>query len=169
MSLRRSARVASNRSAASSVSLSVEGGGGASEGEGGEGGGGRRGGRGRGSGRGRGEGGPSSRSPSSSSLVPSPSLPAPPPPIISRRNDEAIVTAAANGNLGEVMRLYDEDNVSLDSTDDDGATALMMASDRGHFPIVHFLDSNGAGLDRTNNLGGWTAIHGTTWYRQNAF
>ena len=37
VSLRRSARVASNHSAASSVSLRVEGGGGASEGEGGEG------------------------------------------------------------------------------------------------------------------------------------
>jgi hypothetical protein len=157
VSLRRSARVASNRSV-SSVSLSVEGGGGrgASEGQGG-----RRGergrSRGRGRGRGRGEGGPSSRSPSSSSsLVPSPSLPAQlPPPLISRRNDVDIVTAAEEGNLAEVMRLYQKDNVSLDSTDD-GWTALMRSSGANQLPVVKFLVRNGAVLDTTN--GGYTAL-----------
>jgi hypothetical protein len=165
VSLRRSTAVASNQSAASSVSLIVEGGGGAREGEGGKGGGGRRGRgrgrRGRGRDRGRGEGGQSSRSPSSSSsLVPSPSLPHPHelPIIISRRNDKAIVDAAHRGNLGEVMRLYHEDNVSLESPGDDGTTALMWASNQGHLPIVHFLVSNGAAVGRRND-DGKTAMH----------
>ena len=143
VSLRRSARVASNSRSASSVSSSVEGGGGASEGEGGKGEGDSRGVRGRGRGKGRSKGGPSSRSSSSSSaVVPSPSLPAPPPPaIISRREDEAIVYAAEDGNLAEVMRLYHEDNVSLDSTYTNGSSSLMIASDTGHFPVVQFLVS----------------------------
>ncbi len=74
---------------------------------------------------------------------PLPPSPPPPPTKISRRIDEAIVDAAEKGNVGEAMRLYHEDNVSLDSTDKYGSTALVMASFRGHLPIVHFLVSNG--------------------------
>jgi hypothetical protein len=63
------------------------------------------------------------------------------------------------------MRLYHEDNVSLESATDSGYTALMGASDRGHLlpnsglPIVHFLVSNGAGVDRRDEYGCTAMYH----------
>ncbi len=140
-----SARIASNRS--TSVSVCTEGE--AREGEGGSGDGDTR------AEIGRGEGDQSSRS--SSPPVPSPSLPAPP---IIRKEDSAIVIAADRGDLVEVMRLYKEDNVSLD-TSYVGQTALIRASNRGHFPIVQFLVRNGAGLDKRDfqHGRGFTALH----------
>ena len=44
--------------------------------------------------------------------------------------------------LIEVTRLYHEDNVSLESTDGIGCTALMLASYGGHFSILYFLIEN---------------------------
>ena len=83
-----------------------------------------------------------------------------------RRNDRAIVTAADRGDLTDVMRLYQDYNVSLESTDDIHYTALMRASGEGHFSIVEFLVANGAGLDGRSRSG-WTAMHiAAVWGRE---
>ncbi len=79
-------------------------------------------------------------------------------PSSSRMNDPALCRAVMENNLDEVMRLYDERNVSLESTIictekyyGFEMTALMLASRNGYESIVNFLVTNGALVDQEND------------------
>ena len=59
----------------------------------------------------------------------------------------SIHDAARQGNLEEVMRLIQEDPEIVNATDEDGNTALHLASFKGHVDVVSYLLDQGANID----------------------
>lgn len=71
----------------------------------------------------------------------------------------ALAYAADNGHLG-IVQLLLESKASIDTpSGDDGQTALMRASWRGHEEIVQALDSQGAAVNFANQAK-WTPLLG---------
>ena len=64
--------------------------------------------------------------------------------------------AADNDNLEEVRRLIAQ-GADVNAEDDNGATALMVASAEGHSEIVSLLVSSDADVNATRSTG-WTAL-----------
>ena len=72
--------------------------------------------------------------------------------------DKDLITAAANGRVGEVNRLINA-GANLSATrDGDGYSALMAASEAGHDYVVQDLIQAGAMVDQTNRYSGATAL-----------
>jgi len=55
---------------------------------------------------------------------------------MSSTNVEAFVQFAADGSFEKVKQCLDEGNVHIDSTNEDGYTALMRAAWKGHLRIT---------------------------------
>lgn len=66
--------------------------------------------------------------------------------------DEALVSAASNGDLGCLHYFQSKYNINWDARVD-GNTALLQASKNGHIEVCKFLVSCGAGVNICNNLG----------------
>jgi hypothetical protein len=64
---------------------------------------------------------------------------------------------AASGDLEGVKQLV-EGGANIEETDDDGMTALLLASTNGHFEVVVYLVENGANVAHTDIIG-MTALH----------
>ena len=66
----------------------------------------------------------------------------------------ALLEAVTAGNNEAVEFLLQLETVNIDHTNEEGKTALMLASERGHEDIVHSLLSAGANVDIKDNKGG---------------
>ena len=64
---------------------------------------------------------------------------------------------ASTGILERVQQLV-EGGADIDETDDEGITALMLASLQGHYEIVVYLVEHGANVAHTDD-DGMTALH----------
>ena len=69
----------------------------------------------------------------------------------------ALLEAVTAGNNEAVEFLLQIETVNIDHTNEEGMTALMLASERGHEDIVHSLLSAGANVNIQDNKG-WTAL-----------
>ena len=69
----------------------------------------------------------------------------------------ALLEAVTAGNNEAVEFLLQLETVNIDHTNEEGKTALMIASERGHEDIVHSLLSAGANVNIQDNKG-WTAL-----------
>jgi hypothetical protein len=69
---------------------------------------------------------------------------------------------AASGNL-EWVRLVVENGADIEETDEEGKTALLWGSLKGHFVIVVYLVEHGANVTHTDSEGR-TALHGACTY-----
>lgn len=61
--------------------------------------------------------------------------------------------AATRGIADEVSRIVDEDKLDADAIDRNGTTALMMAANKNHMEIVHWLLDRGADVNRKDIYG----------------
>jgi ankyrin repeat protein len=72
-------------------------------------------------------------------------------------SSSALPNAASHGDLKKVQRLLNQ-GIDVDSTDKDGDTALILASEEGHLDIVNLLLEMNAKLDIQATEGGNTAL-----------
>lgn len=67
------------------------------------------------------------------------------------------IYAAERGNVGGVTNMLDA-GVPVDSNDEHGWTALLLAALRNHTDVVHLLLQKGADVNK-QDFGGWAALH----------
>jgi outer membrane protein assembly factor BamB len=83
-------------------------------------------------------------------------------PIVSAEA-AALHAAARDGNLAEVRRWIEEEKVPVDVGDRYDATALMMASDRGHVEVVQYLIDAGADVNHREVFFNTSAFDLAVW------
>lgn len=71
-------------------------------------------------------------------------------------NEDALMEAALQGDLGEVERLVSE-GTAVDAIDSEHRTPMMFAAFNGHTPVVSFLLEKGAAVD-AKDINGRTAL-----------
>lgn len=71
--------------------------------------------------------------------------------------EDAMIAAAANGNLALVRSMLDR-GADLNSIDYQGRTALMLAAFEGHLAVIQFLLEIGAPVSQSNEEG-FTPLH----------
>eukprot|EP00051_Salpingoeca_urceolata_P027461 m.481562 g.481562 ORF g.481562 m.481562 type:complete len:273 (+) comp22220_c0_seq1:52-870(+) len=86
--------------------------------------------------------------------------------FVNDEGDTAYFAAATNGSIKVVQFFLDEvDGYELETRDDHGATALMVAAWHGKKALVQFLHERGADL-HARCLHGWSAAMGAVRYRE---
>jgi len=75
----------------------------------------------------------------------------------------ALHAAARDGNLDEVRRLIEQEEVPVDAGDRYDSTALMMASDRGHVEVVRYLLDAGADVNHREVFFNTSAFDLAVW------
>ena len=83
-------------------------------------------------------------------------------PIVSAEA-AALHEAARDGNLAEVRRWVEQEKVPVDAGDRYDATALMMASDRGHVEVVQYLIDAGADVNHREVFFNTSAFDLAVW------
>jgi len=75
----------------------------------------------------------------------------------------ALHAAAREGNLAEVRRWVEQEEVPIDAGDRYDSTALMMASDRGHVEVVQYLIDAGADVNHREVFFNTSAFDLAVW------
>lgn len=68
-------------------------------------------------------------------------------------NEEALVEAAASGDLELVCHFVEETDTNVNATDDDGGSALLWAAENGHIHVVRYLTEQNARVNARDNQG----------------
>lgn len=71
---------------------------------------------------------------------------------------QRFLNVAANGKLQDFQKLYNESPERIEITDDNGNTALHLASANGHLCVVDFILQHGGDINAQNNSGD-TPLH----------
>lgn len=72
--------------------------------------------------------------------------------------EDALIMAAADGDLDVVVFSVEMLHVDCDIRDLEGTTPLIAACSKGCGPIAEFLISKGADVNAANDAYGWTAV-----------